>query len=391
MTHRKKKKIAGIIRLSMLILLPSVIAASASCIGRMNNLLKSESKTAEEQSTYAVTREDNTKASEYKKTASVSPDDLLTGSLILSEGYGVNDETTDTSPKVKLKDPTKTVSDDAGPKPYPTSWSDGGTIIRNTYQPYSGNCFFDLENGGQVNNKSDIPNETLIEESRCLPNFEIGSSAQPQVLIYHTHTSESFEPYVRESYDPSFNYRTTDETKNVVMVGDAIQAELEAQGFNVIHVRTIHDYPSYNGAYDRSRASIQPILEQYPSIKVALDIHRDAISGENVAYQPYITVDNKEAAQIMIISGCDDGTLDMPNFMKNFHFASSLQQQLESDTPGLTRPILFDYRKYNQDLTTGSLLIEVGSHGNTLEQVQYSGQLFGRSLARLLKTLKKED
>ena len=93
----------------------------------------------------------------------------------------------------------------------------------------------------------------------------------------------------------------------------------------------------------------------------------------------------------MIISGCDDGTLDMPNFMKNFHFASSLQQQLESDTPGLTRPILFDYRKYNQDLTTGSLLIEVGSHGNTLEQVQYSGQLFGRSLARLLKTLKKED
>ena len=92
----------------------------------------------------------------------------------------------------------------------------------------------------------------------------------------------------------------------------------------------------------------------------------------------------------MIISGCDDGTLGMPNYIKNFHFACALQQQLETDNPGLTRPILFDYRKYNQDLTTGSLLIEVGSHGNTLEQVQYSGQLFGRSLADLLNSLKED-
>jgi stage II sporulation protein P len=174
------------------------------------------------------------------------------------------------------------------------------------------------------------------------------------------------------------------------MVGDAIQAELEAKGINVIHIRTIHDYPSYNGAYDRSRASIVPVLEQYPSIKVALDIHRDAISGEGIAYQPYIETDGKEAAQVMIISGCDDGTLGMPNYMKNFHFACALQQQLEADTPGLTRPILFDYRKYNQDLTTGSLLIEVGSHGSTLEQVQYSGQLVGRSLAELLVSMKED-
>ena len=90
----------------------------------------------------------------------------------------------------------------------------------------------------------------------------------------------------------------------------------------------------------------------------------------------------------MIISGCDDGTMGMPNCMKNFRFASSLQQQLEGDWQGLTRPILFDYRKYNQDLTTGSLLIEVGSHGNTLEQVQYSGQLIGDSLATLLNSMK---
>ena len=91
----------------------------------------------------------------------------------------------------------------------------------------------------------------------------------------------------------------------------------------------------------------------------------------------------------MIISGCDDGTLGMPEYIKNFHFACSLQQQIEGDFAGLTRPILFDYRHYNQDLTTGSLLIEVGSHGNTLEQVQYSGQLIGQSLAQLLLSLRE--
>ena len=91
----------------------------------------------------------------------------------------------------------------------------------------------------------------------------------------------------------------------------------------------------------------------------------------------------------MIISGCDDGTLNMPNYMMNFHFACYFQQKLESDFPGLTRPILFDYRHYNQDLTSGSLLIEVGSHGNTLEQSQYSGQLIGKSLGELLISMKK--
>ena len=176
----------------------------------------------------------------------------------------------------------------------------------------------------------------------------------------------------------------------MVMVGDAIQAELEAQGIGVIHAADIHDYPSYNGSYARSRETIMPILEKYPSIKVVLDIHRDAISGDGTGLSALYRVDGKEAAQIMIISGCDDGTLGMPNYMENFHFACALQSKLESDHKGFTRPILFDYRHYNQDLTNGSLLIEVGSHGNTLEQVQYAGQLFGKSLGELLRTMRKE-
>ena len=223
-----------------------------------------------------------------------------------------------------------------------------------------------------------------MEESKHLPNFDVAADGTPRVLIMHTHTTETFEPYVRDNFDSSFNYRTTDPSKNMIAVGNAIAAQLEAAGIGVIHSDVIHDYPSYNGSYERSAETVRAILEQYPTIQVVLDIHRDAIGDDTAIAQPIVEIDGKEAAQIMIISGCDDGTMNMPHYMENFHFACALQGMMESLYPGLTRPILFDYRHYNQDLTTGSLLIEVGSHGNTLDQAVYSGQLIGVSLAKTL-------
>lgn len=200
----------------------------------------------------------------------------------------------------------------------------------------------------------------------------------------HTHETESYEPYTRDFYDSSFTSRTTDDSMNMAAVGDKIAEQLEGAGIGVIHDVTKHDYPSYNGSYDRSRVTALDILAENPSIKVVLDIHRDAIErpdGTRIA--PTVEINGKNAAQVMIISGCDDGTMGMPNYMKNFRFASALQQQLEEDFPGLTRPVLFDYRQYNQDLTTGSILIEVGGHANSIDEALYSGELIGRALADL--------
>ena len=161
--------------------------------------------------------------------------------------------------------------------------------------------------------------------------------------------------------------------------------ELEAHGITVIHDTLVHDYPSYDAAYDSSRETVKELLAKYPSVKIALDIHRDGIeTAEGVRLAPVADIGGKEAAQIMLISGCDDGTMDMPDYLNNFRFACELQSKTETLFPGLTRPILFDYRFYNQDLTDGSLLIEVGSHGNTLAQAKYSGQLIGRALGELL-------
>ncbi len=389
MTRYKKRKITSLLKCCIMLVLPLTAAAASKGVPQVKDFLDMTSNISLGKDSYEC---NNIKSDqpEYKIESPEDFEDIFNEEIFLSEGYGVTEETDDEAVLAGSISPLDMVSDNPGEKPYPSEseWTQGGSIIRNTYEEYSGNSFFNLEKAGQVNNKTTVSNETLQKESTYLPDFNIDNTTEPQVLIYHTHTTESFEPYVRDFYDANFNYRTTDDTKNIVMVGEEICKQLEAAGIGVIHAKDIHDYPSYNGSYARSRETITPILEQYPSIKVALDIHRDAISSENIAYQPFAVIDGKEAAQIMIISGCDDGTLGMPNYIKNFRFASYLQQQLESDHPGLTRPILFDYRKYNQDLTTGSLLIEVGSHGNTLEQVQYSGQLIGESLAKALNSLK---
>lgn len=275
---------------------------------------------------------------------------------------------------------------DVGPEPYPEDLENhDGEITAMCYGSFKGDAYIDLDGAGQVRNVTSLSNSTLLEESRLAPDFKIDKNSEPQVLIMHTHATESYEPYERDFYDSSFNSRTTDPTMNMAAVGEAIAEQLEAAGISVLHDTTMHDYPSYNDSYDRSRETVQKILAENPSIKIVLDIHRDAIereNGERIA--PVAEINGRNAAQVMIISGCDDGTMNMPNYLKNFRFASLLQQQLESDYAGLTRPILFDYRKYNQDLTTGSILIEVGGHANSVDQAVYSGELIGKSLVRCL-------
>ncbi len=277
-------------------------------------------------------------------------------------------------------------------KPYPAARDRSDGVIEEThYGVQKGNQFFSLDAAGQVRNCTHHTNAELLQESRVAPDLPLKADGTPMVLIYHTHTTESYEASERSGFDKDFNYRTTQPDKNMVMVGDAIANALAAAGIGVIHAETIHDYPAWNGSYSRSAETVSAILEQYPSVCIALDIHRDAISTETKIMAPVAEINGKKAAQIMMISGCDDGTMGMPNYLENFHLASRIQQTMESAYTGLTRPILFDYRKYNQDLTTGSLLIEVGTQGNTMEEARYAGTLFGKSLAETILSLIREE
>ena len=174
----------------------------------------------------------------------------------------------------------------------------------------------------------------------------------------------------------------------MIAVGDEIAAAIEAWGIQVIHDTTQHDYPSYNGSYERSAATIESYLEKNPSICVALDIHRDAIQREETLVKPVNVVNGQKVAQLMIIAGCDDdGSLNIPTWKDNLRFAARLQSQIETMYPGLCRPLYVTYRKYNQHLTNGSLLFEVGSHGNTLEEAKACGRMAGDAIGAYLAAL----
>ncbi len=214
--------------------------------------------------------------------------------------------------------------------------------------------------------------------------FEIQfNSNEPQVLIMHTHTTETFELEDKNYTYPEFTARSTDNSINISAVGQVIATQLNNAGINTLHDTTLHDYPSYNGSYDRSYETVQQYLTQYPSIKVVIDVHRDAIQKQDgTRIKPVAEINGQQAAQVMIIS-CADYDGNIPNYMQNLTFAANWQDEMEKMYPGLTRPVLFDYRYYNQDLTTGSLLLEVGGHANTLQEALYSAQLVANSLVSL--------
>lgn len=209
---------------------------------------------------------------------------------------------------------------------------------------------------------------------------------KPAVLIFHTHTTEGYETLDRDFYAADVSSRTNDTDFNVARVGTAISEELTKAGFRVIHDKTIHD-TKYNGAYDRSRATVQKYLDENPDISVVLDVHRDAIQENNgTKIKPVTTIDGKKSAQIMIIAGAEGGNAkQFPDWEQNLRFAMHLQDKCESMYKTLMRPIFFCHRKYNMDMTPCSLLVEFGSEANTLEEAEYAGRLFGRSLAKLLE------
>lgn len=268
-----------------------------------------------------------------------------------------------------------------------TSSNRSGTIVREHFSGYQGDDYIQLPDGGLVWNCTSDSAESILTAAGTSPGITIErSTPEPQVLIIHTHTTESYEPWQRDYYDSALPSRTRDPSRNMIRVGEAMAEVLAENGISVLHDGTIHDYPSYTGSYDRSEATIRAALEEFPSIKVILDLHRDAISGGGVRTAPVAEINGKSAAQFMIITGCDDGRFgNMPDYDKNLSLACAIQSAAEGLFPGLSRPVLFDYRNYNQHISTGSLLIEIGGHANSLDEAVYTGQLLGEAVSAALR------
>lgn len=291
------------------------------------------------------------------------------------------------TPAPESTEPAAEPAEDAAATPAPTPGPppEGmGAIVSAHYQQGSGDAYIPCTAGTIKNCTSLSAAEVAEAASAPLPfNIEVGSS-EPQVLIMHTHATESYELEDLGWFDPEYTCRRTDTSLNMVAVGAAIAEQLNAAGIVTLQDATLHDYPSYNGSYERSNETVRGWLEKYPSIKVVLDVHRDAIEQEDgTRLKPTLQTEEGPAAQVMIICGADKGG-NLPNYTQNLRFAAAWEAAMEAQTPGLTRPVMFAYRYYNQDLTTGSLLIEVGGHANTLDEAVRAGGLAARALASLL-------
>ena len=211
--------------------------------------------------------------------------------------------------------------------------------------------------------------------------FSLGEG--PQILILHSHATEA---YSQDSYTPTDPYRTTDCDHNMVRVGEEMARAFRSAGLEVIHDTTLYDYPSYNDAYDRSLAAAERWLTQYPSIQVILDVHRDALVAEDDSIYKAVCVEQGEdCAQVMLVVGTDGTGKYHPLWQENLSFAMALQRRLLDDYDQLARPMVLRASRFNQHLRPGSVLVEVGTHGNSLQEALRGARLFAQSAAQALK------
>ena len=206
--------------------------------------------------------------------------------------------------------------------------------------------------------------------------------SEPKVLILHTHATESYTKK-GENYKESSDYRTLDENYNMISIGTRVAELLQEAGITVIHDRQLHDYPSYNGSYNHARKSIQSVLAEYPGIQLVLDLHRDAAGDGKNQFRPVVSADGLDTAQIMLVMGTDTGGLKHPDWQENLSLGLKLQAQLERQAPGITRPISLRSQRFNQDLTKGSLLIEMGAAGNSHPEALRAAEQLAKAIIAL--------
>lgn len=227
-----------------------------------------------------------------------------------------------------------------------------------------------------------IKNETSFELTQDILSQRVEVSKE-NILIFHTHTCESYTSSENYQYQPTGNYRTTDNNFSVVRIGNELTKYLQGYGYNVTHSTTYHDYPAYTGSYNRSLNTVENILETTPS-DLILDLHRDAI-GSRADYAPTVKIGEDYAAQLMFVIGTNGGGLWHPNWQQNLQFALKVQEKANQLYPGLFKPIILRNSRYNQHLGKAACIIEVGATGNTLDQSITSMKYLAKVLDEILK------
>lgn len=276
------------------------------------------------------------------------------------------------SPETEQAYPTDTPLD--SPAPAETEPPVRPTIVPTT-----------ISGGLVIKNSSDytVNAEELLSQG-CPITLEAGV---PQILIIHTHSSEAYSPAGLDKYEDLGTNRTLDTNYNVIRIGNELTEIFQSYGLNVIHDTGVYDYPSYTGSYNRSCEAIEKYLSENPSIQIVIDLHRDALCSDEITYKTQADEDGVCASQIMILVGSDASGLEHPDWQQNLRLALYLQNAVYSKYPSLMRPVQLVSYRYNQHLTHGSMILEVGSNGNTLQEALAAIRLFGNTAGPALAEL----
>ena len=281
--------------------------------------------------------------------------------------------------------PDSSEGEDA-PAPDLADSGDGGKVVRRTMGPSPSRTY--LQAGDVYVFDRAGKNAPVAALASAPVRLDLPDDG-PQILILHTHTTEAYTPSEGETYVPSDPYRTTDCNHNVVRVGEEMAQVFRDRGYGVVHDTALYDYPSYNGAYARSGAAAERWLARYPTIRVVLDVHRDALEGEDgTIYKAVSAPADGGTAQVMLVVGTDGTGAKHPLWQENLTFAMRLQKQMLADRGTLARPIVLRASNFNQQLSVGSLLVEVGTHGNTLPEAIAGARLFAESACAVLDDLR---
>ncbi len=236
----------------------------------------------------------------------------------------------------------------------------------------------------KISNLTDISIDAMSLVSKPL-EYSIKKGSAPQILIFHTHTTESFTEGENNTYIIGSPDRNLDNEKNISAVGKAMKKVLEKEGYKTIHDTTVHDYPSYNGAYERSMATAKKNISEEKGIKLLLDVHRDGITKDDGTKVKVVSdIEDEKVAQCMFVIG-SNALLSHDKWQENLKLALKLQSLANEMYPGLMRPIIIREERFNQQLSTGSIIIEVGSNGNTIEEAIRGGECMARVIARLFE------
>ena len=294
---------------------------------------------------------------------------------------GVGREAAD-APEAPSPSPSAGEPDDPeDPEELPAVTAAPEDIVGRTLLPVSGDGY-DSAQGVYIENRPGLELDVaaMAQAELALDLPEEG----PQVLIVHTHGSEAYTPDGTDTYVATGECRTADKTKSVVRVGEEVAKVLTEMGLTVVHDTELYDYPAYNGSYDRSLAAVEHWLAQYPTIQVVLDIHRDALIGaDGTVYKPITTINGESCAQVMLVMG-SNALYDHPGWLENLALAVQVQKEMNTLWPTLARPIGLRENRYNQQTAPGAMLVEVGSHGNTLQEALAAARMFARALGAVL-------